>query len=178
MQIVNKQLSSISTRLVGIASAIGGINQKPPIETIVPEVGGWGTKEFKENSLLNLQIEALGKEIDEKNKALLEKQKKKYPKYDSSIPAIIIENIAIVLAGDSNENKLCQVIFNDLKSMRKLWSWDEVIEKWSADPQNYSPRTIYWAGNRVNQKIAESTDIKEFFDSKLRTIQINPSLLK
>ncbi len=178
LQLVNKQLSILTSRLVGVTRAISGINQTAPIEIMKPEANGLGSKEYQENTLMNLQITALREELEEKNKALLERQKKKLPKYESNSPAIIVENTPIILTSDSNENKLCQVLFKDVKSMRKLWSWDEVIEGWSEDPENYSPRTIYGAGNRINQKIAASTDIKEFFDSRLLTIQINPSLLK
>lgn len=178
LQLVNKQLSILSSRLVGVTSAIGSINQKAPIEIIKPEAGGLGSKEYQENALMNLQITSLKEELEEKKKALLERQKKKLPKYESNIQAIIVENTAIVLASDSNENKLCQVIFKDLKSLRKIWSWDEIVEKWSEDPENYSPKTIYMAGTRVNQKVATQTSIKKFFMLKTYNIQVNPTLLK
>ncbi|HRN69731.1 MAG TPA: hypothetical protein PLS49_00975 [Candidatus Woesebacteria bacterium] len=178
LQLVNKQLSILTSRIVGVTSAIGGINQTAPIEIMKPEANGLGSKEYQENTLMNLQITALREELEEKNKALLERQKKKLPKYESNIPAIVVENTVIILSSDSNENKLCQVLFKDVKSMRKLWSWDEIIEKWSEDPENYSSKTIYMAGTRLNQKIAIATQIQKFFEVKTTTIRISPSLLK
>ena len=56
LQLVNKQLSILTSRIVGVTSAIGGINQTAPIEIMKPEANGLGSKEYQDFSG-NLYVE-------------------------------------------------------------------------------------------------------------------------
>ena len=178
LDLINKQFMGLSRQLTGIANTIHDINPHSPFDSIRGIISGFDNKEHKEETLLNLQIEALKQELEEKSNELEARQKNTYPRYDPKIPALIINNTIIELTADTIEARTCSVIFKNQSSMKKLWSWDELVEAWVEEPENYTHKTIYMAGTRLNQKIAASTSIKEFFIVKTLAIQVNPSLLK
>ncbi len=125
-----------------------------------------------------LEEKKLRMEVDKLNKEAERLKKKNVPKYDSSIQALIIDNVIIKTQDDSLENDLCKVLFATVESIEKQWSWDEIVEKWNESLDNFDPKKIYRAGNRLNKKVAEKTDIKELLIVSTKAIRVNPLLLK
>lgn len=98
--------------------------------------------------------------------------------FDMTMSKIVIGNKTIDIKQDTNHWELCRCIFKNASSKKKLWNNDELLEKWGGGfESNDSKRKVYDAAREINQKIAQETDIKDFFIFTTKTVQLNPKYL-
>jgi hypothetical protein len=101
------------------------------------------------------------------------------PVYNTISHKITFAGVDIQIPYNSDQDLLCKTIFKSSATMRKEWSWDEVIEKWGEDA---SPRkgwrTVYNAGREVNDKVSTETTVKDLLLVKKLTIAVNPRFAK
>jgi len=101
------------------------------------------------------------------------------PSYNETSYTIWFKDKDIPIPPNSNQNSLCKVIFKNKSSLRKEWSWDEMLEKWGGSYEDKEAwRKVYNAGREVNKKVAIETGVKDFLIVKKLTIAVNPNYLK
>jgi len=100
--------------------------------------------------------------------------------YNSKTATLILNDIKIQIPPYTNQERLCKVVFSSKNSMKKYWSWDEIIvhKGWNqpefADDSDFW-RRIYNAAGEVNTKIAVKTGVEDFFiKTPIGTLKINP----
>lgn len=99
------------------------------------------------------------------------------PVFDDRTCTLHFQNEAIVISKkqESDPHKLMRTIFKD---MLKVWANDEILEDWGYDfDEEVSEGKVYQAGKAVNEKIAQSTTIKDFLDVTTKSIAINKKYL-
>jgi hypothetical protein len=139
---------------------------------------GAQTINSQEDQIKDLQQETLEIQLQQLKEQLEQSKSNNIPKYDKTIPAVIIDNSVVEIVSDTKENELCKVLLKDESSIKKIWNWDEVVEAIGEDPDNVDHKVVYRAGNRINQKVAQATSVKKLLMVKTKTIQVNPHLLK
>lgn len=83
----------------------------------------------------------------------------------------------IPIPPNTNEEALCKVLFTSKNSMKRLWSWDEIVEKWGDDVKDRNQKEVYSTGRRINMRIAQKTMVEDALIVKTKTIRINPKYL-
>ncbi|MBN1915878.1 hypothetical protein JW796_02685 [Candidatus Dojkabacteria bacterium] len=183
---LNKILGKIEFQIGFVGKRTPTIGEDPVVQQLrrIAEfllhgsADGMYTYDTEEDRTKHLQYEKLRIELKEMKENLRRSKRKSIPKYYPDIPALLLQNELIRdFPSDSLENKLLKVILKDTESMKKEWSWDEIVEEWGESTENIDNKVVYRAGKRVNEKVAKKTDVKKFLIVKTKTIQVNPSLV-
>lgn len=131
-----------------------------------------------EDERKDMEYEKLQLELREMKETLKQSKRKQVPQYIAKYPAILVDNQLVDdISPNSNESKLCEVVLKNTKSMRKEWSWDEIVEAWGDMSKDQDNTVIYRAGRRINDKVARKTEVKKLFIVTTKTIKVNPILL-
>lgn len=84
------------------------------------------------------------------------------------------KEILIAKSKDTDPHYLLQTLFTDLK---KLWNYDEIAADWKTAFDKTKWKRFYNAAHKVNQKIAETTTIKDFLEASKKTVSVNKKYL-
>jgi len=76
-----------------------------------------------------------------------------------------------------DQDDLCQILFKNKASLKRVWSWDEITEKWGGNLNDDNWRKVYNAGREINKKVAIETGIKNLLDVNKKTVNVNPKFL-
>lgn len=139
---------------------------------------GMVTYDNQDDRVEELQIKSLSLQVENLKREAAENTKKVLPHYDIPNASLVIENQIIKLSNDSNESKLCEVLFLSMDNMNKEWGWDEIVQLWGEEVENFDRKVIYRTGNRLNDKVAQKTSIKKLFLVTTKTIKISPKHLQ
>jgi flagellar biosynthesis regulator FlbT len=99
------------------------------------------------------------------------------PTFDDVTCTLYFQNEAIVISKkqESDPHKLMKTLFKDTN---KVWANDEILEDWGYEfGEKLSEGKIYQAGKATNEKIAQSTKIKDFLDVTTKSVAINKKYL-
>lgn len=174
MSTAKKQAQKALSDLAGIARTI-----KLP-EFSFPEVGGKMiavthdyTKDREEAEIRRLTLEQLRSKKPEFDN----------PEFDSkrSVLKFAGKEIIITKSVPSRQFLICKTLFQSMASMRKVWSWDEMVESWNEDPENYGIEggiKIYGPAKEINKKVAIETGIKDLLEVKTKSVCVNILYLK
>ena len=100
------------------------------------------------------------------------------PQYDINTGIITFLGKKIEIPLNTRLEIVCRIVLKNLNNMKRKWSWDEVVESYRSNPDDYNSRQIYIAVRSVNEKVAIETQTKDFFITKpTTTIQLNPQFL-
>lgn len=141
-----------------------------PMEFEMPDLSHLEEQRARESYLRELQIAALEKDMEERNLI---------PKYhfDTGIIDFMGEEIEIPL--DTNQEMICRVVLKNNNSMRRKWSWDEILEAHREDIYKAFKQKAYRAAREINVKVAAKTAYPDFFIIKpMGTVTLNPKLLE
>jgi cytochrome c biogenesis protein ResB len=101
------------------------------------------------------------------------------PAYDLVSHKINFAGVDIQIPYNSDQDLLCKTILRSMASMRKEWSWDEMLEKWGEDATpGKGWRTVYNAGREINNKIATETTVKNLLLVRKLSIAVNPKYIR
>lgn len=81
---------------------------------------------------------------------------------------------------DGFQNSICLVLLKNIKTMKKEWSWMDVLDQQIGTEGNYKDddwRKVYGAGLEINKKVAIETGIKDLLDVNKKTIRVTPKYL-
>jgi hypothetical protein len=98
--------------------------------------------------------------------------------YDWKIGIIFFLGKKIRIPLNTNQEKICRVIFKNMANMKRLWSRDEIVEKWGDNPDMINWRVVYNAARELNKKVAIETKIKDLLTVKKVSVQVNPKYLQ
>jgi len=97
------------------------------------------------------------------------------PTYNHISHKIRFAGVEIQIPYNSDQDLLCKTLLKNAASMKKEWSWDEVLEKWGEEASvGKGWRTVYNAGREINNKTATETTVKDLLLVKKLTIAVNP----
>jgi len=100
------------------------------------------------------------------------------PQYDINTGIITFFGKQIPIPLNTNLEMVCRVVLKNSKNMKQRWSWEQIIEAYRENPDNYKPRQIYNAVRSINDKVAVEAQVRDFFLSKpYTTVQLNPKFL-
>ncbi|MBU2543276.1 hypothetical protein KJ707_01750 [Patescibacteria group bacterium] len=130
-----------------------------------------------------LELEAREAYMTELQIQVLEQQLNLYkgmlaPQYDINTGVITFLGKQIEIPLNTKLEIVCRIVLKNLNNMKRKWSWDEIVETYRNNPDDYKPRQIYNAVRSINDKVAIETQVKDFFISKpFTTVQFNPKFL-
>lgn len=115
------------------------------------------------------------------------RDKSLYPiKYNPVSKMLYIGKEVIKLGGAPNQADLCELIFENSRSISKIWNRDEIFEKWGVLANNYLDRNqmkisqeyknkVYTAGKGINEKVEKVTNnnLKDFLLVSVKTVVFN-----
>ncbi len=123
------------------------------------------------------------REEAEIRRLMLEQLKSQKPEFDSpdfdagrSILKFAGKEVVIDKAKANRQHLLCKSIFKNMASMRKVWSWDELVEDWGDSKKIYGKngwRKVYGPANEINDKVAIETGIKDLLEVTTKTVCVN-----
>lgn len=122
-------------------------------------------KEAEEAEVRRLQLLKLRRELY---------PDKSLPRYDPVDCIIRFLGKVITIPQNTNQEMLCKVVLRNRQSMAKKWSWDEIVEAWHEEAENYTARKVYTAARDINDRVAKKTAIEDFFVITMSTTQLNP----
>jgi len=100
------------------------------------------------------------------------------PQYDISTGVITFMGKKIEIPLNTMLEIVCRIVLKNLNTMKRKWSWDEIVDAYRSNPDDYKPRQIYNAVRSINDKVAIETQVRDFFLSKpYTTVQFNPKFL-
>ena len=101
------------------------------------------------------------------------------PVYDPVAHKIGFAGVEIQIPYNSDQDLLCKTILKSAATMRKEWSWDEMLEKWGEDATpGKGWRTVYNAGREINNKVATETTVKDLLLVRKLSIAVNPKFAR
>lgn len=128
-------------------------------------------REAEAAKLTKLQLEILERE--------LYKEKFPNPKFNHINNVLVFRDKKIPIPVNTDQWHLCRVIFQDVKSMRRVWDCDEMMEAWGIEKyEKQDLKRVYRAGREVNKKVAIQTTIDDLLDVTTKTIAVNPKYIK
>ncbi len=128
-------------------------------------------KEAREAYMTELQIQVLEQQLNIYKGMLA-------PQYDINTGVITFLGKQIEIPLNTKLEIVCRIVLKNLNTMKRKWSWDEIVDTYRSNPDDYKPRQIYNAVRSVNDKIAVETQVRDFFLSKpYTTVQLNPKFL-
>lgn len=128
-------------------------------------------QEAREAYRTELQIEVLEQQLNIYKGMLA-------PQYDINTGVISFLGKQIEIPLNTNLEMVCRIVLKNVSTMKKKWSWDEIVEKYRDRRDNYKARQIYNAVRSINDKVAVETQVRDFFLSKpYTTVQLNPKFL-
>lgn len=100
------------------------------------------------------------------------------PQYDINTGVITFLGKQIEIPLNTKLEIVCRIVLKNLNTMKRKWSWDEIVDTYRSNPDDYKPRQIYNAVRSINDKVAVETQVRDFFLSKpYTTVQLNPKFL-
>ncbi len=100
------------------------------------------------------------------------------PQYDINTGVITFLGKKIEIPLNTNLEMVCRIVLKNLSTMKRKWSWEQIIEAYRDNPDNYKPRQIYNAVRKINDKVAIETQVKDLLLAKpFTTVQLNPKFL-
>lgn len=128
-------------------------------------------KEAREAYMVELQIKVLEQQLNLYNGMLA-------PQYDINAGIINFLGKKIEIPLNTKLEMVCRVVLKNVSTMKKRWSWDEIVEENRENPNKFKLRQIYKAVRAINDKVAVETQIRDFFISKpYSTVLLNPKFL-
>lgn len=128
-------------------------------------------KEAREAYMTELQIQVLEQQLNIYKGMLA-------PQYDINSGIITFLGKQIEIPLNTKLEIVCRIVLKNLNTMKRKWSWDEIVEAYRNNPEDYEPRQIYNAVRSINDKVAVETQVRDFFLSKpYTTVQLNPKFL-
>ena len=101
--------------------------------------------------------------------------------YDKKSGILTIQDKKVKFNKDSFRAKLLETVLKDTKSLKKEWSWDEIIEEiesvTSPDSLNEHKKKFYPACDGIAKFIAQKTGINDLLIFNKSTVQINPKYI-
>src|SRR3989344_9407011 len=88
------------------------------------------------------------------------------PQYDINTGIITFFGKHIAIPLNTKLEMVCRVVLKNSKNMKQRWSWEQIIEAYRENPDNYKPRQIYNAVRSINDKVAVEAQVRDFFLSK------------
>ncbi|MCL5432348.1 MAG: hypothetical protein M1484_04660 [Patescibacteria group bacterium] len=85
-----------------------------------------------------------------------------------------------VFIPDGFQDSICRTLLKSTKSMKKEWSWMDVLDQREGTEGTYKDddwRKVYGAGLEINKKVAIETGIKDLLDVNKKTIRVTPKYL-
>lgn len=83
----------------------------------------------------------------------------------------------ILIAENTNLEELCNLLFKDDYSKKRVWNCDEIVEYWGYEVNKENQRKAYTAGRKINEKVAMATTINNLLVVTTKTISINQHYL-
>jgi hypothetical protein len=156
--------------LISIVSLGEGVSK--PHEIISENVGVWSlTKDSVRGDSIVYPVPIATIQLTRKLISLIEPQL-------SYLPHKLSFKSKLIFIPEGDQDMLCRVILRNKNTLKKEWSWDEVIEKWGGNYEGSETwRKVYNAGREVNKKVAVETGVKDLFDVKKKTISVNAKYL-
>lgn len=176
---LNKATSDIFSRLKDSRKYL--VKSLPIPQSVLSEVatdGSW-IREIAKTKAEEARIRKLTlKKLEEE---LRQREDLKELAYDASASVIIFAGKKIPIRKDTNQGALCRVLFQNKKSIRKEWSWDEVADAWGDRDQRKAGeinwRQVYEAAQEINKKVATKTAVEDLLLVTTKTVSINPKYL-
>lgn len=173
----NKPVKSLAEVL---KEAISFPNIVPDLSPIEPpklpefdteELDWIGEQNEKRAYLTELQTRALEKQL-----AITKGSQ--VPKYDIVTGIIFFMDKEIKIPLNTNIEMVCRVVLKNIATMRRKWSWDEIVEENREDLDLFTSRRIYTAVIAVNEKVAQETSVKDFLLARpITTVRLNPNFV-
>lgn len=100
-----------------------------------------------------------------------------------------INNIDISLKMDSIQHKVCKIVLKNEKNMSRVWDREEILEKIFGednlsdlypDGKKLNPkyrRKIYTVAEKLNARILQKADVRDFFVFDTQKLQLNPKFV-
>jgi len=132
-------------------------------------------REEQEAEMRRLEIQLLKQKILEQQVKLNTKQ---IPQYDPNIDTLFFMGKKIQIPPNTNQERICRIIFKNTNNMKRLWSRDELVEKWGENPDMIGWRVVYNAAREINKKVAIETNIKDLLTIKKVSVRLNPKYLQ
>jgi len=127
-------------------------------------------RKAEEDELRKLQLIKLRKELGLETSP---------PSFDVNRSTLEFMKKEIEIPRDTDQFYLCQEIFKDHKSIRKIWSNDEMMNAWGCrNFDNADLLRVYRAGRELNKKVAAKTTVSDLFIYTTKEISVNLSYLK
>jgi len=100
------------------------------------------------------------------------------PQYDINTGVIKFMGKEIKIPLNTNLEMIARVVLKNVENMKRKWSWDEIVEENRDNVELFDDRKIYIAARAINDKVAQTTAIKDFLICKpTSTVQLNPNFL-
>lgn len=97
------------------------------------------------------------------------------PQYDIATGVITFMGKKIEIPLNTNLEMVCRIVLKNSANIKRKWSWDEIIEENRENVERFTPRKIYTAIRKINEKVALETQTKNFLLAKpTSTVQLNP----
>lgn len=161
----NNNTSNFFDAIKNIRSDI--VLPKPELPNLEVDTTELEQKWAEEAEIRKLQLEALRQQIGTSSGVIA---------YNQAKSLIMFLGKEIKIQPNTTYEVVCKILFKNKQSMRKVWSWDEIVDI-MGDKGSRKQRSIYDATRYINLKIGMETTIKDVLLVTTKTIQLNPQYI-